>query len=148
MSEIRAGLEPLILGVKSLTSAPNAVLEPLGAARRADGVFEQLRSRILSGALPPGEQLPNERDLAAALQVNRASVREAVKRLEFLELVEVRHGQGTFVREVSAFLRDEERATKAQEMVRSLLQDAARLGIGAEELSRAFNAEAGVTTGE
>jgi DNA-binding FadR family transcriptional regulator len=30
--------------------------------------------------------------------VNRASVREAVKRLEFLELVDVQHGQGTFVR--------------------------------------------------
>lgn len=97
-------------------------LEPLDSVRRADGVFEQLRSRILSGAFPAGEQLPNERELAAALHVNRASVREAVKHLEFLELVEVRHGQGTFVRElgessalqlVEALLRDRHTLTRA-----------------------------------
>lgn len=77
-------------------------LAPLGPARRAEAVFEQLRGRILAGELAPGARLPNERDLAEALEVNRASVREAVKRLEFLELVEVRHGQGTFVKEVGA----------------------------------------------
>ena len=97
-------------------------LEPLDSIRRADGVFEQLRSRILSGAFPAGEKLPNERELAAALRVNRASVREAVKRLEFLELVEIRHGQGTFVRElgessalqlVEALLRDRHTLTRA-----------------------------------
>jgi GntR family transcriptional repressor for pyruvate dehydrogenase complex len=90
-------------------------LEPLDSARRADGVFEQLRSRILSGAFPAGEQLPNERDLAAALNVNRASVREAVKRLEFLELVEIRHGQGTFVRELGG--------SSALQLIEALLRD-------------------------
>jgi len=74
-------------------------LEPLAPARRADGVFEQLRLRILSGSWPAGARLPNERDLAEQLEVNRGSVREALKRLEFLELVEVKHGQGTFVRD-------------------------------------------------
>jgi GntR family transcriptional repressor for pyruvate dehydrogenase complex len=73
-------------------------LQPLASARRADLVFEQLRGRILSGELGAGGRLPNERDLAQALGVNRASVREALKRLEFLELVDVVHGQGTFVR--------------------------------------------------
>ena len=76
-------------------------LQPIGSPRRADGIFEQLRSRILAGDLAAGARLPNERDLAELLEVNRASVREAVKRLEFLELVEVRHGQGTFVRELA-----------------------------------------------
>lgn len=76
-----------------------APLEPLAPSRRADGVFEQLRLRILSGAWPPGARLPNERELAEQLEVNRGSVREALKRLEFLELVEVKHGQGTFVRD-------------------------------------------------
>jgi GntR family transcriptional repressor for pyruvate dehydrogenase complex len=74
-------------------------LEPLSPTRRADGVFEQLRLRILSGVWPAGARLPNERDLAEQLEVNRGSVREALKRLEFLELVEVKHGQGTFVRD-------------------------------------------------
>jgi len=90
-------------------------LERLEPSRRADGVFEQLRSRILSGALPAGSRLPNERELAQALGVNRASVREAVKRLEFLELVEVRHGQGSFVRDVSG--------SSALQLVEALLRD-------------------------
>jgi DNA-binding FadR family transcriptional regulator len=104
-------------------------LEPLASPRRADGVFEQLRSRILSSTFPAGSRLPNERELATALGVNRASVREAVKRLEFLELVEVRHGQGTFVRElaessalqlIEALLRD--RRTITRELLRQLLE--------------------------
>jgi GntR family transcriptional repressor for pyruvate dehydrogenase complex len=90
-------------------------LEPLSAGKRADGVFEQLRGQILSGELDSGAQLPNERELAAALGVNRASVREAVKRLEFLELVDVVHGQGTFVRPFAA--------SSSLQLVESLLLD-------------------------
>lgn len=73
-------------------------LQRLDAAGRSDGVFEQLRRQILAGAIAPGGRLPNERELASRMGVNRSSVREAVKRLEGLELVTVRHGQGTFVR--------------------------------------------------
>lgn len=73
-------------------------LHRLDTPGRSDGVFEQLRGQILSGAIPPGGRLPNERELAARLGVNRGSVREALKRLEGLELVAVRHGHGTSVR--------------------------------------------------
>ncbi|HVP27693.1 MAG TPA: FadR/GntR family transcriptional regulator [Myxococcota bacterium] len=90
-------------------------LAPLGSARRPQEVFEQLRIRILSGALPAGSRLPNERELSGTLGVNRASLREALKRLEYLELVEVRHGQGTFVREVSG--------SSALQVVEGLLHD-------------------------
>lgn len=104
-------------------------LEPLAPARRADGVFEQLRSRILSGALVAGTRLPNERELAEAVGVNRGSVREALKHLEFLELIEVRHGQGSFVCELSgssalqlveALIRD--RSTVTTELLRQILE--------------------------
>jgi GntR family transcriptional repressor for pyruvate dehydrogenase complex len=91
-------------------------LESLGPPlRRADGVFQQLRSRILVGALAPGEQLPNERDLADTFEVNRTSVREAVKRLEYLGLVEVRHGHGTFVKGVAD--------SSSLEVIEALLRD-------------------------
>jgi len=92
-------------------------IEPLAPApaRRADIVFDQLRSRILSGAFAPASRLPNERELALALRVNRASVREALKRLEFLELVEVRHGQGSFVCEPSA--------SSALQLIEALIRD-------------------------
>jgi GntR family transcriptional repressor for pyruvate dehydrogenase complex len=90
-------------------------LQPLAPQRRADEVFERLRSRILSGAFQPGEQLPTERELAETLGVNRSSVREAVKHLEFLELVEVVHGQGSFVRELGE--------SSALQLVETLLRD-------------------------
>ncbi len=92
-----------------------ANLQPLTSARLSDRVAERLRSLILTGAYPVGSRLPNERELAEALAVNRGSVREALKRLEFLELVDVRHGKGTFVRAVSA--------SSAPQLVEALLRD-------------------------
>jgi GntR family transcriptional repressor for pyruvate dehydrogenase complex len=58
----------------------------------SDQVFGVLSEAILAGRYAPGEKLPTQRSLAASLGVNMASVREAVKRLEQLNLVEVRHG--------------------------------------------------------
>ncbi len=58
----------------------------------AGRVFSRLCEDVLSGRYEPGEKLPTQRALAAELDVNMASVREAVKRLEQLGLVEVRHG--------------------------------------------------------
>jgi GntR family transcriptional regulator, transcriptional repressor for pyruvate dehydrogenase complex len=55
-------------------------------------VFSRLCEDVLSGRYEPGEKLPTQRALAAELDVNMAPVREAVKRLEQLGLVEVRHG--------------------------------------------------------
>src|SRR3954452_4478172 len=58
----------------------------------AGGLFSRLVEDVLSGRYEPGEKLPTQRSLAAELDVNMASVREAVKRLEQLRLREVRHG--------------------------------------------------------
>ena len=58
----------------------------------SDDVFRRLTEDILGGVYQPAEKLPTQRALAADLGVNMASVREAVKRLEQLRLVEVRHG--------------------------------------------------------
>ena len=59
-----------------------------------DQVFRWLVADVLSGRYAPGERLPAQRALAAELGVNMASVREGVKRLEQLRLVETRHGDG------------------------------------------------------
>jgi DNA-binding FadR family transcriptional regulator len=55
-------------------------------------VFSRLVEDVLSGRYEPGEKLPTQRRLAADLDVNMAPVREAVKRLEQLGLLEVRQG--------------------------------------------------------
>src|SRR3954468_15040669 len=58
----------------------------------AGRVFAQLSTEILSGRYQPGEKLPTQRTLAAELGVTMTALREALKRLEQLGLVEVRHG--------------------------------------------------------
>ena len=58
----------------------------------SDDVFRRLTEDILGGVYEPGEKLPTQRALAKDLGVNMASIREAVKRLEQLRLVDVRHG--------------------------------------------------------
>jgi GntR family transcriptional regulator, transcriptional repressor for pyruvate dehydrogenase complex len=62
-----------------------------------DHVFERLRGEILTGRYRPGDRLPSQRALAADLDVNMSTVREALGRLEQLRLVEVRHGNATRV---------------------------------------------------
>ncbi len=70
---------------------------PIVRASVPDLVFAELRDAILAGRYAPGERLPTQRALAAELDVYMASVREALKRLEQLRLVEVRHGDATRV---------------------------------------------------
>lgn len=72
---------------------------PLSRASVPDQVFARLCEAILGGRYAPGERLPTQRALAADLGVNIATVREAVKRLEQLRLVEVRHGDAMRVRD-------------------------------------------------
>ncbi len=62
-------------------------------------VKEYIKSFILEKKLKPGDPLPTEAQIAMELGVGRSSVREAVKALQAAGIVEVRHGQGLFVRE-------------------------------------------------
>jgi GntR family transcriptional regulator, transcriptional repressor for pyruvate dehydrogenase complex len=73
------------------------VLKPVEKQRVAEEIAEQLRSLILNGQYPPGSKLPPERELSKRLRVNRASLREALKKLEHLGLVRIRQGDGTRV---------------------------------------------------
>lgn len=58
----------------------------------SEELFRLLRDQILGGRYAPGEKLPPQRALATEYALNATTVREAIKRLEQLRLVEVRHG--------------------------------------------------------
>jgi len=62
-------------------------------------VFADLLEAVLSGQYGPGEKLPAQRALAADLGVTMGSVREALKRLEQMGLLDVRHGSAMRVRD-------------------------------------------------
>ncbi len=72
---------------------------PTAQARVSSSVVDHLRAMLTGGQLGPGDRLPAERDLAEQLAVGRNSIREALRELEMLGLVEARRGAGTFVRE-------------------------------------------------
>jgi maleate isomerase len=72
-------------------------LVPLAASRLADDVSARLLAGILDGKFEFGERLPAERDLARYLNVGRPTLREAIVTLRAVGLLEVRHGEGTFV---------------------------------------------------
>ncbi len=65
-----------------------------------DSIVVRLRDAILRGEVQPGERLESERRLAETLGVGRGSVREALKQLDQLGLVDIRHGGGARVRPV------------------------------------------------
>ena len=66
----------------------------------SDAVSDRIQAMILEGNLAPGDRLPPERELAEQLRVNRSSVREALKKLEQLRLVEIQQGSGIRVRSI------------------------------------------------
>jgi GntR family transcriptional regulator, transcriptional repressor for pyruvate dehydrogenase complex len=76
-------------------------VEPIKSTRIYEEIVRQIKAMIGEGRLKSGDQLPPERELAEKFLVSRTSVREALRALESLGLVEIRPGEGTFVREVS-----------------------------------------------
>src|SRR2546430_150091 len=62
-----------------------------------DDAIDKIRERIVSGAWGPGDRLPKESELAAELGLSRNSLREAVRALSQLRVLEVRQGDGTYV---------------------------------------------------
>ncbi|WP_420597153.1 FadR/GntR family transcriptional regulator [Deinococcus sp.] len=71
--------------------------QPAPTIRKVDHVLHELRRAIGQGHLKAGERLPAERELAAQFGVGRSSVREALSVLQMAGLLDVRHGQGTYV---------------------------------------------------
>lgn len=76
-----------------------ALVQPVRRDRLYQGIVSQIEGLLERGDIKPGDQLPPERQLAEQLQVSRASVREALRSLELLGIVETRAGGGTFVRQ-------------------------------------------------
>src|SRR6202171_2729723 len=62
-----------------------------------EGAIDKIRELIVSGSWGPGDRLPKESELAAQLGLSRNSLREAVRALSQLRVLEVRQGDGSYV---------------------------------------------------
>ncbi|MGP6170417.1 FadR/GntR family transcriptional regulator [Microbacterium sp. A204] len=64
---------------------------------RRSTTADQIKQLILTRGLKPGDPMPTEAELCETLDVSRSSVREAIRTLSTLDIVDVRHGHGTYV---------------------------------------------------
>jgi len=62
-----------------------------------DDAISKIKNMILDGRLKPGDRLPREADLAEQLGISRGSLREAVRALSMIRILDVRRGDGTYV---------------------------------------------------
>jgi GntR family transcriptional regulator, transcriptional repressor for pyruvate dehydrogenase complex len=81
-----------------MTSAETAAQQPPSVAlSQTDVVVQSIKSMITRGELGAGSRLPIEKDLAVALGVSRGSLREGVRALCIMGVLETRQGDGTYV---------------------------------------------------
>jgi GntR family transcriptional regulator, transcriptional repressor for pyruvate dehydrogenase complex len=87
---------------RSRKEPATVAFEAVRKERRYEQVAEQIQNLIAQGTLKPGDRLPSERDLAARFGVARSSIRDAVRTLEVMGILEPRQGAGTVVRDLSS----------------------------------------------
>jgi GntR family transcriptional regulator, transcriptional repressor for pyruvate dehydrogenase complex len=76
------------------------LLKPVERSSLVQSVVDQLLNLIKDGTLAPGDRLPSERELMKNLGVGRSTIREALRSLAMMDLVDLRPGQGSFVKEM------------------------------------------------
>ncbi len=82
-------------------------IDPIKREPVATQVARKLVEYLLSGAVEQGARMPSERQLAEAFGVGRSAMREAIKALSLIGLVEVRQGDGTYLRKADSALLQE-----------------------------------------
>ncbi|MDQ0214985.1 DNA-binding FadR family transcriptional regulator [Oikeobacillus pervagus] len=94
-------------------------------------IVDQIRLMISTDGLVSGDRLPSERELSERLNVGRSSVREALRALELLGLIETRRGEGTFVKEfrdhrlvelLSTFILQDERTKRDVQSTKQIVE--------------------------
>ncbi|MEA2634289.1 MAG: GntR family transcriptional regulator, transcriptional repressor for pyruvate dehydrogenase complex [Chloroflexota bacterium] len=86
------------MGVTSM-----AALRPLERSRLYEDLGERLGQLVRESSMAPGDRFPPERELAHQLRVSRTSVRQAMVVLQAQGFVDVRHGEGIFLRRIRGF---------------------------------------------
>jgi len=119
----------------------DALRQPRRASTLAAQVADQLREQLATGKWPVGTRIPGELELARLLQVSRNTVREALRALVHLGLLESRVGDGTYVRvasELEAVLLRRTATTRPMDVLelRAVLEEHAA-GLAAERRSQA-----------
>ena len=115
-------------------------VEPSSGIPITRQIVDQIRTRCASASLKPGDRLPSVRELARELAVNQNTILRAYERLTAEGVLELRHGEGTFVADFAAGGQGRARRQLKREMS-TLAEEAQRfvakarvLGLSSEEI--------------
>jgi len=102
-------------------------------------IMDQIRHKIATGALKPGDQLPTVRQLAADLRVNFNTIARAYRMLDEARIISTQQGRGTYILEPES-VEDEERlrAEDLERLTHRYLSEARQLGFSPEEVWATF----------
>ena len=105
-------------------------------------IVERVGHLVATGVLKPGDQLPTVRQLATDLRVNFNTVARAYRLLDEAGVISTQQGRGTYVLEgLSTVQAEELRRAALEGLVRSFLNDSARMGFGAEAVEGEVRAQ-------
>jgi GntR family transcriptional regulator len=104
-------------------------------------LMEQIKYHVAARTLKAGDQLPTIRDLAQRLSVNPTTVVKAYGELEHEGIIEMRHGKGAFVAQVSAKLSEKELRNALRQVARQLAVEAAQMGAPIDTVLRIVREE-------
>ena len=97
-------------------------------------IADQIRAQCLSGSLAPGARLPSVRQLARDLAVNQNTVLRVYERLVAENLIDLRHGDGTFVSDSVPKWRLKRQRERLAEELHRLVSEGRLLGLTDDEL--------------
>ncbi|MBL7647325.1 MAG: GntR family transcriptional regulator [Candidatus Hydrogenedentes bacterium] len=104
-------------------------------------MLEQIKYQVISGTLEPGTKIPSVRALAAELKLNPTTVARVYQQLEMEGVFQTQRGRGTFIAARRTAYTSEEQRRRLAPLIRSLVVEAGRLGMGYEELVAMVEAE-------
>ncbi|GEN57312.1 GntR family transcriptional regulator [Halolactibacillus alkaliphilus] len=81
----------------------NALINNKPRTKAYQNVLEKIKDYIQIDQLKPGDRLPSEREMAEDLKLSRSTVREGLRAIELLGLIETRRGEGTFLRPYQSY---------------------------------------------
>ncbi len=99
-------------------------------------IVEQVKYKVATGELKPGQRMPSIRELAKQLKINPRTVVRAYEELRSAGLAVMRQGQGVFITDNQATLPNKVRKKQIEDMSRRLFAEATRLGADTAEVIR------------
>jgi GntR family transcriptional regulator len=105
-------------------------------------LVDRIKHLVATGVLKPGDQLPTVRQLAADLRVNFNTIARAYRMLDESGVISTQQGRGTYVLEPLPPERAQRlREAALQELARSIVREADRMGFEPDEITEAFRAK-------